>query len=366
MKAEIIAVADLTERERAGWADLGRRAISPNPFAEPDFVLPAMRGLRVPDVGILVVRERDEWRLAVPVRDQRLWWGVPGRSLAVWGHEYSFLGTPLVAGDRPEAALAAMMARALTERPAFVVDLLDADGPLAAPLAETMGASARLVTLREFERPVLRRDAEGHPTLRMSSRHRADHRRTARRLSERLGTVAIHECSGDPVAYERFLAMERAGWKGAAGTALACDPGHAAFFREMCRRFAAAGRLELLALGTDEQSVAMMCNLRAGAGTFGFKMAYDESLSRFEPGIQLMLGAIEHFDRSDAAWLDSCAESDNRTLARMWQDRRRVSTTVAVRRGLAAVPVDGKWRIAARARPLRAQMRARWAWARRL
>ncbi|HZE04193.1 MAG TPA: GNAT family N-acetyltransferase [Solirubrobacteraceae bacterium] len=366
MKAEIIAVDDLTERELAAWAALGARAISPNPFAEPDFVLPAARGLRVRDVGVLVVRERDEWQLATPVRRQRLWYGVPGRCLTVWRHDYSFLGTPLVGEDRTEPALAAMMQRALAETPTFVIDLLDGDGRLAAPLAATMGASAQLVTLRDFARPMLRRGADGHPTLRMSSRHRADHRRTARRLREHLGTVDIQDSSADAAAYERFLAMEAAGWKGAAGTALACDPGHAEFFRDMCRRFARAGRLELLSLGSEEQTAAMMCNLRAGEGTFGFKMTYDESLARFEPGIQLIIGCVEHFDRTDAAWLDSCAESDNHTLARMWQDTRRVSTTVAVRAGIAAAPVRAKWSIAASARPLRVRMRARWAWARRL
>src|ERR1700761_2373542 len=157
MRGEIIDVRDLTAGEMAAWSDLASRAVAPNPFAERDFVLPARRGLGVPDVGLLIVRRGREWRLAVPVQQRRAWHGIPGRCLSVWDHIYSFLGTPLVSDDDREAAIAALMERAGREAPAVVVDLLDAGGPLAEPLTGAMEARGCLVTLREFARPMLRR-----------------------------------------------------------------------------------------------------------------------------------------------------------------------------------------------------------------
>ena len=105
-----------------------------------------------------------------------------------------------------------------------------------------------------------------------------------RRLQERVGELTVRDRSGERDAYEEFLALERSGWKGTAGTAMASDPGHAEFFRELCSAFADAGRLQLLSLDGEQRTVAMKCNLIAGEVTYCFKIAFDEQLSQLSPG----------------------------------------------------------------------------------
>jgi len=136
------------------------------------------------------------------------------------------------------------------------------------------------------------------------------------------------EVSSDPVASERFLALERAGWKGRAGTAFASSPRHAEFFRTVCERFADAGRLELLAFEAGDRTLAMKCNLLAGEAVFCFKIAFDEEFARFSPGLQLELDNVERFHEGSAAWMDSCAAPDHPMINRLWPDRRRIQTVL--------------------------------------
>jgi len=79
--------------------------------------------------------------------------------------------------------------------------------------------------------------------------------------------------------------------------------------------------------------VAMKCNLISGDELFCFKIAHDESLSGFSPGVLLELDnmTIFHNERSERI-MDSCADPDNQMINRLWRDRRRIATVLIGRR----------------------------------
>jgi hypothetical protein len=43
MRHDVLPISELTARDLSAWRELGADALSPNPFAEPEFVLPATR-----------------------------------------------------------------------------------------------------------------------------------------------------------------------------------------------------------------------------------------------------------------------------------------------------------------------------------
>ena len=168
----------------------------------------------------------------------------------------------------------------------------------------------------------------------MRPHHRRELRRLRRGLERLIGApLTTRDASGDPGACLRFLDLERAGWKGRAGTAFASSSAHAEFFRAICERFAASGRLELLTLEAGDRTVAMKCNLLAGEGAFCFKIAFDEDFARFSPGVQLELDNVERFHEGSAAWMDSCAAPDHPMINQLWPDRRRIQTVMLPSRG---------------------------------
>jgi CelD/BcsL family acetyltransferase involved in cellulose biosynthesis len=343
VRAELIAAAALTESDTAEWRELAARALEPNPFFEPDYVLPLHRGLGGGELQLLVVRDGDGWAACMPVHLAERWHRIPLRALASWrGHVlYGLLGTPLVAPERSAEAVAALLGALPAAAPGAgfgTLEWLAAEGPVAAALAAALeGRSPAPVPFESFERAALRRRPE--PTYleeTLSSKHRRELRRQRRKLAEALGgELETVDLAGTESAYADFIALEAGGELAKRGTVLAADPGHAAFFAAVCRNFAAQGRLQLLALRAGERIVAMKCNLRAGSTVFMFKIAYDESWSRFSPGILLEQEMVTLFhEQSDAELLDSCADPNNAMINRLWPDRRTLTTTLIPAAGL--------------------------------
>ena len=135
--AELIGLPDLDQSEIAAWSDLAARAVEPNPFFEPDFVLPAARGLgEWEDVSIIVLREDGEWVACMPVRLYPRWHSLPLTVVATWAHSYCFLGTPLVDAATPRgirAGLCGGLARALRKALPRAPALLGRPGPAGRP-----------------------------------------------------------------------------------------------------------------------------------------------------------------------------------------------------------------------------------------
>jgi hypothetical protein len=211
-------------------------------------------------------------------------------------------------------------------------------GPVGEALAEIAAARSRApVVLTAFERAGLDRRPE-HSYFESTKRahHRRELKRLGRRLSDELGAPAeVRDRSDDAAAVDEFLALEASGWKGTGGTAFASIPGHGDLFRELCDGFRDSGRLQLLSLAAGDRTVAMKCNLIAGDGVFCFKIAHDESLARFSPGVQLEQGMVDVFhERMPQSWMDSCADPDNEMINRLWPDRRSFVTYAIPKAGV--------------------------------
>jgi CelD/BcsL family acetyltransferase involved in cellulose biosynthesis len=352
MHSEIVPLSDLVPRDVAAWEELAARTISPNPFMEPDYVLPAARAWQVDDVGMLVAREGPDWVAAAPVRKARSFRGIAGRCLTIWRHDYCYLGTPLIAGDDPIAAAAEFFACGLKDSRCMALEWIDADGPVQPALSEALRTASRPIVLSQFDRAALRRVNE-EVQLRLSASHRRSYGRLRRQLEREVGPLTTRDDSVEPAAYEQFLEIERAGWKGELGTAMSCRPGHGEFFIEVCRRFAGKGRLQMLSLANDEHTVAMRCDLIAGTDMFGLHGCFAETFGRYSPGIQLELEAVHYFNSGGYQLEDSCTASDNKTLNRLWSERRRLLNVVTTSRRPAAAPTYAKWKAVAAARPLR-------------
>ncbi|MEH3048575.1 GNAT family N-acetyltransferase [Sphingomonas adhaesiva] len=87
-----------------------------------------------------------------------------------------------------------------------------------------------------------------------------------------------------PDLLPRLFALERAGWKGRAGTAIADDRATGTFYTLLAARAAAAGALRLALLWEGERLVAFEYGVLGGRRLFLLKVAYDEELADYSPG----------------------------------------------------------------------------------
>ena len=338
MHARRVALDELTAEDLARWDALAVAAVEPNPFFEAAFTLPAAEYLSEPDVSMLVVEDDEGWRACLPVQRTRIARFVP--RLRTWRHVYCFLGTPLLDPGQVDEAAHMLLALALETEGQLALEALG-DGGCASVALRRGAEELGLTTLDRttHERALLERRPGGDYLAQMRSHRRRELNRLGRRLESELGgDLAVSDCTTEGSALDRFLELEHSGWKGRGETALESSPQHAQLFRTVCRSFAASGRLQLLALTVGDRTVAMKCNLYAGEGGFCFKIAYDEALGRFSPGVQLERENIRRFHEDrDERWQDSCADPQNEMINRLWPDRRRISTTVLARRGPRAI-----------------------------
>jgi CelD/BcsL family acetyltransferase involved in cellulose biosynthesis len=328
VRVDLIALGDLGDSEVGAWRELAGRALEPNPFGEPEFVLACAAALRPEHAYLLRVADGRDWVASVPVRRMRRWRRIPAPGLVAWRHLYSCLDTPLVDRERGAAAVSALLDWVAADREAafIVLEQLGGDGPVASLLAIALeDRNVRPAHPLRFERATLRRRAEDD-YIDVGVKHRREWRRQRRRLESALGAqVLTEDRAGHPGAVADFLRLEASGWKGEAGSAFAMVPGHAELFERLCENFERRGRLQLLALEAGERRVAMKCNFLAGDAIFCFKIAFDGSLGKYSVGMQLEIDNVSRFhERTDAAWMDSCADADNAMINRLWPDRRTI------------------------------------------
>jgi CelD/BcsL family acetyltransferase involved in cellulose biosynthesis len=334
--AALTPAADAAERLGTAWSALAAEAAEPNVFAEHWFAAPGLRNLAPLDLQMLEVWTSDTARPVLvgllPLRLARLYGRVPVRHVQNWLHFHSFLGSPLIRAGHEQAFWTAALQRLDSERWAsgfLHVQGLSEDGPAHRGLVLAARALGRPCdTVHRTERALLASglSPKEYYERTVRKKKRKELKRLSARLSE-LGRVefrTLERADDLPDWCDAFLALERSGWKGKAGSALGCAPPTEAFFREALAGAFAFGRLDFLRLDLDGRAIAMLVNLLGPPGSFSFKIAYDEDYSRFSPGVLIQIENLRILDRAGIAWMDSCAVEDHPMINSLWGERRGI------------------------------------------
>lgn len=221
---------------------------------------------------------------------------------------------PLVVG--PSGALELLGAETMAEPADFVARDRDALLALARAVVR-LGHPLRLARLpaRSGTPRALRaaghgwvtvRPADSWPTLlldsawmapegRLSGRRASDLRR-ARRRAEAAGIVQVRHHRPGPGGVEPLLAqaeaVEAAGWKGRAGSALIHDPVRRAFFQSWARRAAADGSLRISFLWIDGAAAAVQVAAESAQRRWILKIGHTDAHARCSPGLLLLLDSV--------------------------------------------------------------------------
>ena len=316
---------------RAAWDALAARAGTPNPFFEAWYLLPGLTRFD-PEARIRLAAFTWAGELAglVPVQRARRYGRHPLPHLAVWLHANAFLGAPLVAEGAEEAFWEALLDWA--DRNAGTALFLHASMlPLETALTEAlMVAGARqgrkVALVHREERALMASPLAPAAYLEaaLPGKKRKELRRQHARLAEQGALAFTRRNDAGEIGpwIEQFLALEARGWKGSAGSALACAGETAGLFRESMAAAAERGCLERLNLELDGQPIAMLASLITPPGAFSYKTAFDERFARFSPGVLLQLENLALLEHAGVRWVDSCAAPDHPMIDSLWRERR--------------------------------------------
>lgn len=322
---------------------LSARSIEPNIFFNPRFLAPAMPRLEDRDVRLAVIRDeggsRSRLRLLTPFTIEKppLPFAVP--VIRTWASPYGPLGTPLVDRDDPLGVVEdffAILARPHLGLPrVMVMAEVRLDGPFAAmlgTLAESRGLP--LSVTDRVDRPFLQSELDGEAYLResLSGRQFSKYAKQKRKLAADHGEV-VHAVARGPEevrqGIEAFLALETAGWKGRARTAMAVDRYRAAFVREAAFRLSERDFCRVHMLRAGERMVAVQVVFIESGVAYTWKTAFDEAFAEYSPGALLMVEVTRsHLEDPNIEATDSCAMPDDPMMSRLWRERRPLGTLI--------------------------------------
>ena len=313
------------------WEALAAEVCEPNPFYEHWTLLPALeaRGDEAfRDLRCIAVWIDGKLGALFPMRLQRRWRGMPLTALCSWRHRNMLIGTPLISAKGGARTATRCIAALLHSGLAPVVEFewTSAGGPFYGALTEAAASAGLPWTITDsYSRALLLKDRDPRP------RFNSNMKNNLRRWQARLGAVGkltpVRLAPGDDFEAwtQEFMRLEASGWKGRAGTALAC--------REDDRRFVAGvfgeafrrGRLHITGLDLDGRPLARHVMISAGEGSFSFKLAYDETHASCSPGILAEVENVRQFmETPGLRWIDSHTARESTWYARVWKDRRTV------------------------------------------
>jgi CelD/BcsL family acetyltransferase involved in cellulose biosynthesis len=341
--------------EAADWDTLFASGIAPHPHVSRH-VIEAHRSAGLLPNGLKFVTVRDGARLValLPYRLSRDITGLGGRVARPFLSPFMTASAPLIADGPNRAAHAQALVDGLAAASggrAWRWPLLPTEEGAGPDMLAAMRACGWAIgTVSAFDRPIMYRRADhdaflaGHPNR---ARFK-DLRRRARRLAE-MGTVGYESaaCGADlDRLVAAFLDLERAGWKGQAGTALACRPETAALAHHLFSERPGPVGIRADALTLDGRPIAISLAL-VGAGTATLlKTAYDETVRSHAPGLLLEAEIVRachetgFADRLDSATLEGSA------LESLYRDRTQIAELVAVPPGSHALSLERRLRLA--------------------
>ncbi|GJD54298.1 GNAT family N-acetyltransferase [Methylobacterium dankookense] len=352
-----IALTPLAAIDGAAWDDLFARARDTHPhFSRHVLAAHGAAALAPTDLAAVTVARAGRLEALLPYRTARDLSGLGARVARPFLTPFITATDPLLAARG--AAIDAEAADALVAGLACASGggawrwpLLRLDSPAGTAMRAAMDrAGWSHGPVATFARPVLDRRASldafqaGHPNR---SRLK-DLRRRTKRLSES-GALRLDSASGGAAlaaAVESFLALERAGWKGEAGTAMACRPATAALARALFAEGTGPVTARADSLTLDGRPIAISLAL-VGSGTATLlKTAYDETLRAQAPGLVLEAEIVRachetrFADRLDSATLAGSA------LESLYPERETLAEIIAVPPGADRLSLDRRIRLA--------------------
>jgi CelD/BcsL family acetyltransferase involved in cellulose biosynthesis len=309
----------------APWAALIARAPA-NVFMHPA-ALKAAAATHFADIHMLLAWAQD----AEPARLVGVWALQRMHITPLWpsflaapAYNYAFVSNPVVDPDFTDDVIAAFFEAIERERslPKVIrLRYLDASSETYPAIMSALAArGGQALKLSERERPYVTKDFGLKKTGSTRKKLRQDWNRLAA-----LGTVEIanaREHTAVQSAFETYLTMEAASWKGSRGTALLCDEEDAIFVRRLISDLAASGNASVALLRVNGNPVAAQVLLYCGTTAYTWKTSFDVEFSKFSPGALLVDKMSEQlFADGGIEAIESCSP-DGGFMNQIWDGRR--------------------------------------------
>jgi CelD/BcsL family acetyltransferase involved in cellulose biosynthesis len=282
---------EVVERWADEWRKLCSEGADDQPFYRPEWIAAHIRAF-TPQAKFVLLTVRCEGNLlfVLPLLQERaVFSGVPVRKLRgpVNNHSCRF---DAVRQSSPQGDAAVVAAwNYLQNLPGWdLLELHDVpEGGAIAALAlaaSNRGIHIARVPMRRNPYVPVPADPAGLTKLPVNARLRGKLRHIRRELDSHGGLKFLRVDKAERSVLDRFYELESAGWKGAEGSAIACNPATRQFYEEISQAAERFGYLCMYSLELDGELLASHFGLSLQGRYFSPKIAYNEKFPQFAPG----------------------------------------------------------------------------------
>ena len=277
-------------------------------------------------------------RMFMPVRINKI--GIPRkRVLQVLSNEYMPLGVPLLDADCAGEAAETLL-RLLADPKLKLPSIIDfthlyksaQSFQLLEKAAQSLGLNTRVSATHERAALIATQHDDGDFTNTLGKKRLRELARQRRKLEE-TGEVTFETAwTEDDVldSFEGFMTLELKGWKGRRGTALYNHKKIASFSRQIVAELASQKGCQIFSMKHGNKIIGALIMLGRDGRLVPWKMAFDEKMATYSPGMQIMLEATSALSDSETfVEADSLATADHWMMNRIWPDRITI-TDIAI------------------------------------
>jgi CelD/BcsL family acetyltransferase involved in cellulose biosynthesis len=267
------------------WRQLCTEEPSRVPFYTPEWHRAWLAAFAPAATLVLIVARRDgQLRGVLPLLEERI--GIRGLGLTRLRAPSNFYSgrADLVYGERDASDVTHAIWATLAREVKW--DLLEyrevpEDGGFA-----MLAAAAAAAGYPVIARPTIRSPfVTIQPGEDVSQRGPAKRMRRAQRGLAKLGGYTVRRTApADVASLDRLLEQEAAGWKGSAGTAIACDPAATEFYTNLITSPIDTFTPVINEIVFNGVPIAINLGIEMGTRYFDPKRTYDETLHRYCPG----------------------------------------------------------------------------------
>lgn len=272
----------------AEWGQLAAENPNNQPFCRPEWISSYLRAFE-PNAELLMITARRGGKLrgVLPlIEEWSAFVGFPAKKLRFPANIHSNRADLILGAGDKEASARAIWERVKTLSQWHVIEIRD---------VPEEGATHDLLRLAEADGfPIGRWESMNSPYISLAagpdatSKFRSNLRRRLRNLEAR-GPVSFERVDrADPALLTAFYELERSGWKGKEGSAIAQAEATKQYYDDLAEYSSKLGLLSIYVLRHGSKIIAMQYGFTAAGRYHISKPAYDEAHKEFSPGQLLM------------------------------------------------------------------------------
>ena len=285
----------------------------------------------------IIVDDRDEPSAVAGLTPRLILPLIPLKTAVTWDTGFLFSGTPLLDKTNPSSALKGLLNQSQKSLKAHAVIFKKVQQ--AQEFTQTIeqlatSSAPKHKTFNQHERAALfcNSDYDTWFNENVSRKRKKEYRRLRNRLADQGKLVSTTWDTSMPITpwLDEFLALEKSGWKGKGGTAIACNKGQEGQLRQAVELMAQNGSLLFWKITLDGEVIASMFGFMENKQAWLGKMAFDETKSQFSPGVLVILDATKDLLDNPLGYpelklVDSSADANHPMINNIWRDRIQIA-----------------------------------------